>query len=715
MRGFTTESMLRDGNRPVLYWTCLIVILLCVLIYGLTAFRAITWWDNAEYSLAASTLGIAHPPGSLFITLIGWIIVKIPLGISAAYKLNLLAALAASLTAVLIILGADYYYCRLQISTPAKNQKLSWILTVVGFAIGALAFAFTETVWSYATKFTPYIFTALFTAAIIYALLRWWGESRIEKSYRWLFVLMLLLGLDFSVHRTNTLLLPGILIALVIGNWRVVKSIRSWFYGVLGYLIGLSFQLLVIPIAARQPFLNSGDPSNLNRFWDYISLKQYGGDWLINIFPRKASFFSYQIPDYLKIFAANFIDISSAVGIWGIFPAIFGIFGLIMHWKSNRRSAIVMLILFISASIGSILYFNLPYNYFRSNDRHYLPSLVIFAFWIALGCGFFQNALSRIFSGRKGVVFVACLIALLIMPWHQISKNYRQMDCSRNYFADNFGKNLLATLPENAILFTNGDIDTYTPWYYQEVERLRRDVAVVNLPLLNTPWFVSQLKLKDPDMPLSLTTEEIYQLNIKPWSDTTLYIPTKCDRSALGIPDSVSLPDSIGFHITPNIEGKYLTIQDWVLFQIISQNAWRRPIYFAVTVSDNNLRWTAPYLRREGLAQRLMPIQSPPTDYDILQVNLMEKYSYRGYNDHSIKIDNLSRVLAHNYFSAFIELGSAQAETGDYSACERTRDFMIKMLPTDRLNPMPGILLTKIDLLCQPESQVSNPKTTLTR
>lgn len=701
MRMFTDRFTTKSNNRPRYYWAGLITILISFFVYTITAFRTITWWDNTEYSIAAFTLGVAHPPGSVLITLMGWIVAKIPLGISVIFKLNLLAGLTASITIAIIIISAIRYYRRFELTATIGDANRIPTAYVVGSLIGGLAFAFSATVWSYATKFSPYIFTALFTSVIIWSLLCWWAESAAEKSYRWLFVLMLLFGLDFSIHRTNMLLLPSVLIALVIGNWRVIKSIRSWIYGILGYLIGLSFQLLIIPIAARQPFLNAGDPSNLKRFWYYISLKQYGGDWLINIFPRKASFWSYQIPDYLNIFAANFLNTGTALGIWGIFPAIFGLFGFVLLWKSKRRLAIATLIMFLFASIGAILYFNLPENYFRSNDRHYMPSFVIFACWIVYGCGSIMKAISQLYPNRKWIVIVSAMVMLWIMPLYQIANNYHQMDCSRNYFADNFGRNLLATLPEHTILFTNGDIDTYTPWYYQGVEKLRPDVTVVNLPLLNTPWFVSQLMTNDPAFPLSLSKPEIDDLNIMPWSDTIIYIPTKCDVHAFNLSAETVLPDSIGFRITPTIADRYLLIQDWLMFQIISQNAWRRPIYFAITVSNDNKRWVAPYLRPEGLAQRLIPYDSPPINPEILASNLMKKYTYRGYNDTSVIIDIFSKMIAFNYYPAFIELATARAQIGDYPACENTRDFLLKILPIDRLSPMPVSFVTAIDSCCQ--------------
>jgi tetratricopeptide (TPR) repeat protein len=51
-------------------------------------------------------------------------------------------------------------------------------------------------------------------------------------------------------------------------------------------------------------------------------------------------------------------------------------------------------------------------------------------------------------------------------------------------------ENIMASCAKDAILFTNGDNDTYPMWYLQVVENYRTDITVVNLSLLNTPWFI---------------------------------------------------------------------------------------------------------------------------------------------------------------------------------------------------------------------------------
>ena len=99
------------------------------------------------------------------------------------------------------------------------------------------------------------------------------------------------------------------------------------------------------------------------------------------------------------------------------------------------------------------------------------------------------------------------------MPIKMLATDYFEHNRSDNFTAWDYGYNLLNSCEPNGIIFTNGDNDTFPLWYLQEVENIRKDVNVVNLSLLNTPWYIEQLKHQPPMIPIDLKDETIEKLD----------------------------------------------------------------------------------------------------------------------------------------------------------------------------------------------------------
>ena len=91
------------------------------------------------------------------------------------------------------------------------------------------------------------------------------------------------------------------------------------------------------------------------------------------------------------------------------------------------------------------------------------------------------------------MAFVAVAIGLIV-PLQMVSQTWDDHDRSYRTAAHDFGMNYLSSLDENAIIFTNGDNDTFPLWYLQEVEGYRTDVRVVNLSYLSTDWYIAQMQ-----------------------------------------------------------------------------------------------------------------------------------------------------------------------------------------------------------------------------
>jgi hypothetical protein len=658
------------------FWAAVLTGLLSGVVFALTCFRTVTWWDSVNYTIAASALGVPAPPGSLVATLVGWAVTHLTSTAHQAFALNLLAAILGAITAGLVTRTALFMVHSHERAIPELSKLIG--MTAFGAMIGGLTLAVSDTLWLHATKFTPYIFTACLTAILLGQLVRWWQEADSPGENRRMLLIIFLLGLDLSVHRTNLLLTPGIVLWILLRKPGLLGSWRNWLFGLGAFAAAAALQLLLMPIAAAHPALNFNDPSTLARFWDYISLKQFGGGWLISLYPRKAPFWEYQLADYLKIFRHNFMPVEPVGNILGFLPLVFGCVGIVSLWRANWKLAFGVTALFLCASLGAVIYFNIPADFFRSFDRHYLPSFVVFGAWIAYGlaasCVWLVRSIER--SGSK--ILLLMLLAVVTVPWLQYARNWESHDGSRNYFAYDFSKNLLATIPAGGIVLTYGDSDTFPLWYLQKVEHLRPDVTVINIWLLNTSWYVSQVLSEDPLLPLTLTEPQLLQIAPRKWADTVLKISVAGNKS-----------DTAQFHIPPVIQGAYLMPHDWLIAQMIAENHFRRPIYVSASGGSNIVPWIAVHLRSEGLALRLMPDSGASADISILRHNLFDAYSYRGWDDSSVAIDDASGSMAPIYWQMFAQYLQDLSQRTDSSIFRSDRDRLMALIPPSRCPGLP--------------------------
>ena len=87
--------------------------------------------------------------------------------------------------------------------------------------------------------------------------------------------------------------------------------------------------------------------------------------------------------------------------------------------------------------------------------------------------------------------------------------NYAVHDRSNYWIPFDYAVNTLQSCEKDAILFTQGDNDTYPLWYAQFAEGVRRDVSVVNLSILNAPWYIKQLRDENSKIPIAFSDNYI--------------------------------------------------------------------------------------------------------------------------------------------------------------------------------------------------------------
>jgi len=230
-------------------------------------------------------------------------------------------------------------------------------------------------------------------------------------------------------------------------------------------------------------------------------------------------------------------------------------------------------------------------------------------------------------TARPAIAIAAVsLVGLSLLP----AKNgWFTHDRSNFYIAHDYAYNMLVPLEKNAIVFTNGDNDTFPLWYIQEVEGVRPDVRVVNLSLLNTPWYITQLRNQEPKVPLSFTDAQLAV--IQPY----------LNEQTNGV----------------------VWVKDQAFSDIVKTNAWRKPLYIAVTVPEQ--MGMDKQLTFEGLVFRVQPTPDPVgINPEKTRHNLYRVFKYRGLLDKNreydrtvYKDDNAGR-LVQNYTAAHVQLAT---------------------------------------------------------
>ena len=617
-------------------------------VYALTAPRTITFWEGAHYSLLARTLSITNPPGSLLLTLIGWTLSHVPFAWPMAYRLNLIAALiGATVVAVLVRLGARVASVSASPgaadagpgpapgAAPLDATSSSGTPVLAGAALAggvaaALLWGFAFAPWTYATRFAPYILSALSTALILAAFVRWWerassataagssGAVRNADAVGAAALVALLFGLDVSVHRTNLLLMLAAFAGLLLRRPRALLHPRFVAAIAGAFVLGAATQLLYIPLSLRQPFLDVWAPDSLHALWSYERLEGIGGGLLPAVWPRHADFVRIQLGDLARFARQNL----GGAGAWPVATALVAI-GFASLVRRSWRLALALLGFALVAGPGVVLAINRPPSYFRSLDRHYLAFLATLMPLLATGVAAIV-AQARRRAGRIGATLT--MVLAFALPASALIGNRAACDRSHARLAETFARDLLEPLPPRALLLTNGDNDSFPPWYLQEVEGVRPDVLVVNVPVA---W-------------------------------------TEPGRRRLGRQD-------------PGLAG--LAPSDTLIQDLVRRSLRRRPVCLAVTlVTPPEMPGIRERMRLEGLAWRVADPSEPNVDTR-LERFVHERLPRAGLDDPRDRVDDDVQGLLENYASTAMWLANRQIARGEAGPALATLDVLQRSAP----------------------------------
>ncbi len=393
-------------------------------------------------------------------------------------------------------------------------------------------------------------------------------------------------------------------------------------------------------------------------------------------------------------------------------PLLLGLFGMIYHALRDPRRAFAVFILFFITGIGIILYLNQTPFQPRERDYSYVASFFAFALWIGIGgAGLAELAAQLVKEARAKIpaALGVSAVAFAAVPVLMLAVNFADHDRSGRYVAPDYAYNMLNSVAENAVLFTNGDNDTFPLWYAQEVEGVRRDVRVANLSLLQTPWYIKQLKNQysrdSAPIPMSMTDADVEEITAVAWEPRQMSLPVDSallmgsDEMSASLPGAMN-PSGAQFVSPMQWEWKgrqfsptqsYLGPNDIVIYDMLRSNAeqgWQRPFYFAVTVAPSGMLDLQPFFQLEGQANRIVPIRhNDPIGRVVPDITIrnLKNFRFRGLDDPDVYFDDNIRSMVDNYRSIFSHAALALVDEGRYDEARDLIDFVMEKVPFETI------------------------------
>jgi len=465
---------------------------------------------------------------------------------------------------------------------------------------------------------------------------------------------------------------------------------------------------LYLPIrAAQHPAVNEGAPATWDKMRDLLERKQYGE---MKPFERRAplgaqldkEFFRYLRRQWVLVGpddydrlqasrAAHADDTGPRAWFWNLvhnlwllfppgafLPLALGLLGGWWQYQREKRSFTLTFVFLGISTVGMIFFLNFTDHEVRDRDYFFQSGFHGYAMWIALGAARLVEWVRESFEseGARRLATIGSTALLALQPILLMSNLWFTHDRSHNYIARDYAYNMLATLKPNSFMFTNGDNDTFPLWYIQQVEGFRKDVRIVNLSLLNTDWYIRQLRDEEPKVPIKLDDRMI---------------------------------DMLGAGAFQDEKGNIIYTNEFMVHHMLEQaktgDGWSKQPYFAVTVP--NQYGYEPYLRQQGIVQEV-ETDSTKAGFDepATRHALYEVYKYRGLIDTTngswdprVYKDENAQNLSKNYAFAHMELAMYYRRQHQFPQAIAEMEYVQRMFPTwvEIQMPLGGIYLAAGD------------------
>ena len=368
----------------------------------------------------------------------------------------------------------------------------------------------------------------------------------------------------------------------------------------------------------------------------------------------------------------------------------------------------VVFFLFFMTGLAIVIYLNQTPMQPRERDYAYAGSFYAYAIWCGLGVLAILDLLKR--KAKLSGTAISAIVAIitLLVPIQMVSQTWDDHDRSNRYTCRDFGQNYLMSLQEkgNPIIFTNGDNDTFPLWYNQEVEGVGTDARVCTLSYLQTDWYIDQMMrpaYNSPSVPIkwprldfcSGTNEyvsvepeakqqilDFYKQNpeaakkqfgeepfelkniLKNWvrskNPDMHFIPTDTlyltiDKEAVKKSGMMMAGDTIPDKMVISLAHKSALYKgDLMMLEMLAQCDWKRPLYVALTVGEDNYMNLGDNFVQEGLANRITPFTTNKPgaknfDTEKTYHNIMTRFKFGNLKQKGLYIDETTMRMCYTH------------------------------------------------------------------
>jgi len=423
-------------------------------------------------------------------------------------------------------------------------------------------------------------------------------------------------------------------------------------------------------------------------------------------------------------------------------PFLLGILGMIFQYRKNRNDFFTILFFFFMTGLAIEIYLNMPSPQPRERDYAFVGSFYVFAFWIGFGVLWIYDLIRKRAASISAptVAILSGVLCMIAVPTLMAAQEWDDHDRSKRTCSLDYGADYLESCAPHAVLFTNGDNDTYPLWYAQEVEGIRDDIRIVNLSLFGTDSYINQMRHPVNNaigLPFTLTEDQTLGWEYVPYyaeyakaydqknytdykkvlafiasnaSDTKLppdpdedntrapFMPTKkfkivVDKAAAIASGTVPADKAaeIVDELDIDIHKSNMFKSDIMLLDFIATNNWKNPVYFSITSGPDEYLSLGKYLQQEGLAYRLVPVKNPLAGIkgqddkrvatDIMYNNIMTKFKWGGLDKHDSYMDYVLARQSENIRGVFQKMANQLMAEGQKDKAVKIADKMQEVIP----------------------------------